>query len=76
MRLGRVSFGGRVVLGAVLCAALAAPAMAQMPPGPDFTCLCLKQSVDNANTGVLLPGKNSANVAWVTLVTAPPGPPQ
>ena len=37
----------RVVLGAVLCAAFAAPAMAQMPPGPDFICLCLKQSVDN-----------------------------
>jgi hypothetical protein len=40
----------RVVLGAMLCAALTAPAMAQMPPGPDFTCLCLKQSVDDANT--------------------------
>jgi hypothetical protein len=33
--------------------------------GPNFS------TVDNANTGVLLPGKNSANVAWVTLVAAP-----
>jgi TolA-binding protein len=40
----------RVVLGAVACLAVAAPAMAQMPPGPDFTCLCLKQSVDDTHT--------------------------
>ena len=42
----------RVVLGAVVCAALTAPALAlaQMPPGPDFTCLCLKQTVDDAGT--------------------------
>lgn len=39
-------------LVAALCAAAAAPAMAQMPAGPDFTCLCLKQSVDDANTDV------------------------
>lgn len=42
----RVYFG----LAAVLCVALTAPALAQMPPGPDFTCLCLKQSVDDSNT--------------------------
>jgi hypothetical protein len=36
----------RLGLGVVLCAALASPALAQMPPGPDFDCLCLKQSVD------------------------------
>jgi TolA-binding protein len=35
----------RVVLGAALCAALAVPAMAQMPPGPDVTCLCLQQAL-------------------------------
>lgn len=40
----------RVVFGAALCAVLAAPAMAQMPPGPDFSCLCLRQTVDDANT--------------------------
>ncbi|HTW54455.1 MAG TPA: hypothetical protein VME45_21380 [Stellaceae bacterium] len=40
----------RVAFGAVACLALAAPAMAQMPPGPDFTCLCLKQSVDDSHT--------------------------
>ena len=40
----------RFVLGAALCAALAAPAMAQMPPGPDFTCLCLQQSLGDAQT--------------------------
>jgi len=40
----------RLGAGALLCAVLAAPAMAQMPPGPDFTCLCLKQSVDDLNT--------------------------
>jgi hypothetical protein len=42
-------------LAALLCAALAAPAWAQMPgsaaPGvPGFTCLCLKQSVDDTRT--------------------------
>lgn len=40
----------RVAFGAVACLALAAPVMAQMPPGPDFTCLCLKQSVDDSHT--------------------------
>lgn len=50
MILVRIGLGVRVALGAVLCAALATPAMAQMPPGPDFTCLCLKQSVDDGNT--------------------------
>jgi hypothetical protein len=40
----------RVVLGAALCVALAGPATAQMPAVPDFTCLCLKQTVDDANT--------------------------
>src|SRR5579862_1225051 len=40
----------RVVFGAVACLALAVPAVAQMPPGPDFTCLCLKQSVDDSHT--------------------------
>lgn len=40
----------RVLLGAALGAALAAPALAQMPPGPDFTCLCLKQTVDDTHT--------------------------
>jgi TolA-binding protein len=40
----------RVVFGAVACLAVAAPATAQMPPGPDFTCLCLKQSVDDTHT--------------------------
>jgi hypothetical protein len=33
--------------------------------GPDFP------TVDNANTGVLQPGYNAANAAWITLVTAP-----
>jgi hypothetical protein len=36
-------------LGALLCAALAAPALAQMPQ-PGFTCFCLKQSVDDTHT--------------------------
>jgi hypothetical protein len=53
----------RVGLGALLCVALATSALAQMPPpayppaayppspgGPDFTCLCLKQSVDDHYT--------------------------
>ena len=43
----------RLGLGALLCAALAVPAWAQMPPppgGPDLTCLCLKQSVDDHYT--------------------------
>ena len=40
----------RVVLGAALCAALAAPVMAQMPPGPDVTCLCLQQSLAASQT--------------------------
>lgn len=34
----------RLAIGAVLCVAVAAPASAQMPPGPG--CLCLKQSMD------------------------------
>ena len=43
----------RLGLGAALCALLAAPALAQMPPppgGPDLACLCLKQSVDDTHT--------------------------
>jgi hypothetical protein len=41
----------RLGLGALLCALLTAPAWAQMPPpGPDLACLCLKQSVDDAQT--------------------------
>jgi hypothetical protein len=44
----------RLGLGALLCGVLAAPAMAQMPAyppgGPDMTCLCLKQSVDDTHT--------------------------
>jgi hypothetical protein len=38
-----------VGLGLVLSAALAAPVLAQMPPGPDFTCLCLQQAVDSSH---------------------------
>jgi len=38
-----------VVVSMMLCAALSAPAPAQMPPGPGFACLCLKQSVDGTN---------------------------
>jgi hypothetical protein len=42
----------RLGLGALFCAALTVPALAQMPgyppPGPDMTCLCLKQSVDGS----------------------------
>ena len=37
-------------LGVLLCAFLVAPGWAQMPPGPDFSCLCLKQAVDGTNT--------------------------
>jgi hypothetical protein len=48
MRVYRLGLG---VLAAVL---LAAPALAQMPGyppgGPDFTCLCLKQAVDDLQT--------------------------
>ena len=33
--------------------------------GPDFS------TVDGSNTGTLSPGFNAANVAWITLVTAP-----
>lgn len=44
MRVTRLALGA--VPGVVLCVALATPALAQMPPGPDFACLCLKQSVD------------------------------
>jgi hypothetical protein len=44
----------RAGLAAVLCAVLAAPAWAQSGPypagGPELTCLCLKQSVDDLNT--------------------------
>jgi hypothetical protein len=39
----------RAGLGAALFAA-AAPALAQMPPGPDVACLCLKQTVDDTHT--------------------------
>jgi hypothetical protein len=39
----------RLGLGLLLCAALAVPGWAQMPPGPDFACLCLKQAVDDAH---------------------------
>jgi hypothetical protein len=37
-------------LAALLGTVLAVPAWAQMPPGPDFACLCLKQSVDDTHT--------------------------
>jgi hypothetical protein len=44
----------RLGLGALFCAAVTIPALAQMPgyppPGPDFSCLCLKQSVDDTHT--------------------------
>ena len=44
----------RLGLSALLCAVLAAPAWAQMPAyspgGPDFTCLCLQQSVADRRT--------------------------
>jgi hypothetical protein len=40
----------RLGLGALFCVAVTVPALAQMPgyppSGPDFSCLCLKQSVD------------------------------
>jgi hypothetical protein len=40
----------RLGLGVLFCAAVTMPALAQMPVypplGPDFSCLCLKQSVD------------------------------
>jgi hypothetical protein len=44
--------GIRFGLGLLLCAALAGPAVAQMSPsgGPDFTCYCLKQAVDDTGT--------------------------
>jgi parvulin-like peptidyl-prolyl isomerase len=44
MRLSRLS------LAALLCAVSAAPVMAQMPPGPELTCRCLKQTVDDTHT--------------------------
>jgi hypothetical protein len=47
----------RLGLSVLLCAALTMQALAQMPPayppppgGPDFTCLCLKQWVDDTYT--------------------------
>jgi len=44
----------RLGLGALFCVAMTMPALAQMPgyppPGPDFSCLCLKQSVDDTHT--------------------------
>jgi hypothetical protein len=44
----------RLGLGALFCAVMTVPALAQMPgyppPGPDFSCLCLKQSVDDTHT--------------------------
>ena len=43
----------RVGLAALLCAVSAAPVMAQMPPGPDLNCLCLKQAVDDTNTDMM-----------------------
>jgi hypothetical protein len=45
------SFYGRIAAGAAAMALLTAPALAQMPPpGPDFTCLCLNQALNDANT--------------------------
>jgi hypothetical protein len=38
----------RLGLGVLLCAVLAAPGWAQMPPGPDLTCLCLQQQVNSS----------------------------
>jgi hypothetical protein len=44
----------RLGLGALFCVVVTVPALAQMPgyppPGPDFSCLCLKQSVDDTHT--------------------------
>ena len=41
----------RLVLGAAACVLLTMPALAQMPPGgPDMTCYCLKQTVDDSHT--------------------------
>jgi hypothetical protein len=44
----------RLGLGVLFCAAVSVPALAQMPgyppPGPDFSCLCLKRSVDDSHT--------------------------
>ena len=41
----------RLVLVLAAVAVLAVPAWAQVPPGgPDFTCLCLRQSLDDRNT--------------------------
>jgi hypothetical protein len=50
MRVFRLGFG------VLACAVLAAPAWAQMSPyppppgGPDFSCLCFKQAVDDTHT--------------------------
>ncbi|HWD59402.1 MAG TPA: hypothetical protein VG308_14035 [Stellaceae bacterium] len=45
------SFPGQILACAAAIALMAAPALAQMPPpGPDFTCLCLSQSLNDANT--------------------------
>jgi hypothetical protein len=41
-------FSGLVLSVAVGLAAV--PGWAQMPPGPDLSCLCLQQSVDDAHT--------------------------
>jgi hypothetical protein len=44
----------RLGLGALLCAVVTVPALAQMPGyppgGPDYACLCLKLSVDDSHT--------------------------
>lgn len=45
--------GYRFCSGLVLSVAVslaAAPVWAQMPPGPDLSCLCLQQSVDDTRT--------------------------
>lgn len=45
--------GRRICSGLVVGVAIglaAVPGWAQMPPGPDLSCLCLQQSVDDART--------------------------
>ena len=44
-------FTSGLVLGVWVCLA-AAPAWAQMPAGPDMSCLCLHQAVDDTQTDV------------------------
>jgi hypothetical protein len=65
-----------VGLGLLLCVALATPAPAQMPPGPDLNCLCLKQAMDasyaemNAKQGDLNAAQTQLNQLDSQLATA------